>query len=209
MLSEFPLRPAASLSEGSQTLPWTVHATEDNRGYRRRQHTSNHSGLYDAEMDAAEPLYVRRYRVLVRQLLERGSQREVAERLGVSQPLISGLVANTRGVGVQSIELAIANLSLDRAFFYDESLGPEPRWTDHVLKMTVEREDVFEMEGVRTYFKRNPERARFKSPRTKYDNLREHVNATYNSGIGDVPARLVAATVEEYIELYDYALPSE
>jgi transcriptional regulator with XRE-family HTH domain len=78
-------------------------------------------------------LGVERTRVLLQQLSENHSQAEIGRKLMRSQGWVSQVLnGSINAIEHSVIERAVRWLGLDANFFTDPTLGPSPRYTDHL-----------------------------------------------------------------------------
>ena len=82
-----------------------------------------------------EQLAHRRFRLLMEQIAaerERGWQRWLADKIGVSAGMISSIVAGNKEPGMTTIAGAIEKMGIDEAYFFDASAGPSPEYKKFV-----------------------------------------------------------------------------
>jgi transcriptional regulator with XRE-family HTH domain len=87
-------------------------------------------------MATHESLPLTRWRLFLAQFAAEfgdGWQSELARRVGVSQSMLSKhLQGEVKSVRLHTIELTCARLGIDRAFFFDASLGDAPSYREHL-----------------------------------------------------------------------------
>lgn len=82
-------------------------------------------------------LAARRYLRLVEQIgdelqRKRGWKTRASERLGVSDAFIGQVLTGEKDAGGDAIALAIERIKIDPRFFFDEKLGEEPDYAQHL-----------------------------------------------------------------------------
>lgn len=90
-------------------------------------------------------IVIERVRLLIRQVGATipegaGRQRRIADRIGISPSMLSKLTGEGKKVSVRdtTIKEILDALDLDPAFFFDEALGAEPDYRDHIRRKAPE-----------------------------------------------------------------------
>lgn len=95
---------------------------------------------------------IERVRLLIRQVGStvpegvQGRQQRIAKKIGVSPSLLSKIERGAKSrLQDDTIKAIVDSLSLDPAFFFDETLGDEPDYRSHIRKRdgNVKREPPF------------------------------------------------------------------